>query len=90
VNERKAVICEVLTTVTTKITVLYNVTPCSIASYYQCFGGSLCVLIQGRIIFEKQIYAHFPCYETPAPPKETKKAPYLKLLKWNPGIFNVF
>jgi len=81
VNERKAVICEALTTVTTKITDLYIVTPCSLAGYYQCFGGRLCAHLQGRIMFKKQICLHFPYYEIAVAPKETTKTPYYKLLK---------
>jgi hypothetical protein len=86
VNERKAVICGFLTKVTMKMTVLYNVMLCSLAGYYQCFGGRLCVLLQGRIILKKADLFILSLLRNTGTTSRNKKAHYLKLLKWNPDI----
>ena len=39
-----------LTAITVKVTVAWDVTPCSLVRRYQLFGGSSCLHLQGKLI----------------------------------------
>jgi hypothetical protein len=43
---------EVLTSVTVKITIFWDVTPCNLKDHRQYFGGTSCLDLEGRRIFD--------------------------------------